>query len=87
MVINASLQEGDVPQHFKEVVICPLLKKPLLDSTLLDNFQPVSNLPFWGKVVEKVVCISSRGSWMKSSLFPVRAQDSIWDKNSIGHTF
>lgn len=32
-----------------------LHKKPSLDSIILDNFCPVSNLPFLGKVVDKVV--------------------------------
>lgn len=54
-VINASLQEGVAPQHFNKTVVRPLLKKPLLGSTLLDNFQPDSNLSFLGKVVEKVI--------------------------------
>lgn len=33
----------------------PLLKKPLLDPTILDNFCPVSHLPFLKKVVGKMI--------------------------------
>lgn len=54
-MINASFCEEVVPQHFKKTVICPLLKKSLLDSTLWDNFLSVSNPLFWEKVVKKVV--------------------------------
>lgn len=36
-------------------VIKPLLKKISLDATVLKNYQPISNLPFLGKVLEKVV--------------------------------
>lgn len=32
-----------------------LLKKPSLGTTILDNFWLVSNLPLWGKMIEKVV--------------------------------
>ncbi|KAK9396605.1 RNA-directed DNA polymerase from mobile element jockey-like [Crotalus adamanteus] len=54
-IINASLMEGSFPQPLKEAVVRPLLKKPSLDPAVLKNFRPVSNLPFVGKVVEKVV--------------------------------
>ena len=33
----------------------PLLKKTYLDTNVLANYRPVSNLPFLGKVIEKVV--------------------------------
>ncbi|XP_061477607.1 uncharacterized protein LOC133381973, partial [Rhineura floridana] len=35
--------------------IRPILKKPSLDPQDLNNFRPVSNLPFMGKVIERVV--------------------------------
>ncbi len=33
----------------------PLLKKPTLDSSVLDNYRPISKLPFLAKLLEKVV--------------------------------
>uniref|UniRef100_A0A8C6YD85 Reverse transcriptase domain-containing protein n=1 Tax=Naja naja TaxID=35670 RepID=A0A8C6YD85_NAJNA len=54
-VVNASLREGVFPAALKEAVVRPLLKKPALDPTVLDNFRPVSNLRFLAKVVESVV--------------------------------
>uniref|UniRef100_A0A8C6XR48 Reverse transcriptase domain-containing protein n=1 Tax=Naja naja TaxID=35670 RepID=A0A8C6XR48_NAJNA len=54
-VVNASLREGVFPSALKEAVVRPLLKKPALDPTVLDNFRPVSNLRFLAKVVESVV--------------------------------
>lgn len=40
----------------KEAVIRALLKKkPNLDPKDLGNYRPVSNLPFWGTVIEWVV--------------------------------
>uniref|UniRef100_A0A803TMK0 Reverse transcriptase domain-containing protein n=1 Tax=Anolis carolinensis TaxID=28377 RepID=A0A803TMK0_ANOCA len=55
VVVNASLREGIFPASLKLAVIKPLLKKPSLDPTQLDNFGPISNLPFLGKVMERVV--------------------------------
>lgn len=53
--VNISLLTGYVPQSFKTAVIKPLLKKPNLDSGILANYRPISNLPFASKILEKVV--------------------------------
>ncbi len=39
----------------KTAVVKPLLKKRNLDYTMLSNYRPISNLPFIGKIIEKVV--------------------------------
>ena len=54
-IINSSLLSGYVPQSFKVAVIKPLLKKPTLDSSILANYRPISNLPFLSKILEKIV--------------------------------
>ena len=54
-MINLSLVTGYVPQSFKVAVIKPLLKKPTLDSAVLTNYRPISNLPFLSKILEKAV--------------------------------
>lgn len=67
-VVNSSLREGiclficlfilliiNYIYIFKGVLVYPLLKKPSLDPTIADNFHPVSNLSFLGKIVEQVV--------------------------------
>ncbi|KAK6175738.1 hypothetical protein SNE40_014131 [Patella caerulea] len=56
-IINNSLNSGFVPQPFKHALIKPLLKKPSLESEVLKNYRPVSNLPFISKILEKVVKI------------------------------
>uniref|UniRef100_A0A4W3HD14 Reverse transcriptase domain-containing protein n=1 Tax=Callorhinchus milii TaxID=7868 RepID=A0A4W3HD14_CALMI len=33
----------------------PILKKPSLDHSLLPNYRPISNLPFFSKVLERIV--------------------------------
>ena len=54
-IINASLTKSVVPPDFKRAVIRPLLKKSTPDKEGLQNYRPVSNLPFASKLVEKVV--------------------------------
>lgn len=54
-IINSSLKMGIVPSTFKEAIVTPLLKKANLDVNILNNFRPISNLPFISKVLEKVV--------------------------------
>lgn len=54
-IINQSLTTGYVPQSFKVAVIKPLIKKPNLDTSVLSNYRPISNLPFLSKILEKVV--------------------------------
>ena len=54
-IIKASLTKSVVPPDFKRAVIRPHLKKSTLDKEGLQNYRPVSNLPFASKLVEKVV--------------------------------
>uniref|UniRef100_A0A673IYN1 Reverse transcriptase domain-containing protein n=1 Tax=Sinocyclocheilus rhinocerous TaxID=307959 RepID=A0A673IYN1_9TELE len=54
-VVNASLLSGTFPDSLKTAVVKPLLKKSNLDNTILSNYRPISNLPFIGKIIEKVV--------------------------------
>ena len=53
--INASLTTSNVPADFKHAIVKPLFKKHTLDKDILQNYRPVSNLPFVSKLVEKVV--------------------------------
>ncbi|KAF7247673.1 Poly(rC)-binding protein 3, partial [Varanus komodoensis] len=54
-VVNASLREGRVPAPLKEAVVRPVLKKASLDPGMAANYRPVANIPFLGKVLERVV--------------------------------
>ena len=54
-IVNCSLQSGLFPMALKTAVIKPLLKKPNLDASVINNYRPISNLPFLGKIIEKVV--------------------------------
>uniref|UniRef100_A0A3Q3LL44 Reverse transcriptase domain-containing protein n=1 Tax=Mastacembelus armatus TaxID=205130 RepID=A0A3Q3LL44_9TELE len=54
-IIHTSLSSGIVPPSLKTAIISPILKKPGLDPADLNNFRPISNLPFLSKILEKVV--------------------------------
>ena len=51
---NMSFSTAYVPGPFKLAAVTPILKKPNLNAELLQNFRPISNLPFLSKVLEKV---------------------------------
>ena len=53
-MINLSLSSAVVPGHWKAGLISPILKKPGLD-VVRENFRPISDLEFVGKLCEKVV--------------------------------
>jgi hypothetical protein len=54
-LVNASLSSGNFPSQLKSAIVLPLLKKPSLDTEILKNYRPVSNLSFISKLIEKVV--------------------------------
>ena len=54
-IINTSIHEANVPEVLKEALLQPLLKKPGLD-LVFPNYQPVSNLTFVSKLIERVIC-------------------------------
>ena len=54
-IINLSLEQGVVPSNMKKAQVTPLLKKPSLDSEILANYRPISNLTYVSKLAEKVV--------------------------------
>lgn len=68
-IFNTSLRKGLVPLSFKCAVIQPILKKPKLDSTCLDNYRPISNLPFLSKILEKVIAKQLGSHLQKNSLY------------------
>ncbi len=51
-IINISLSEGIFPEHFKEALILPLIKKLILER-IFPNYRPVSNLLYLSKLTER----------------------------------
>ncbi|XP_076155180.1 uncharacterized protein LOC143138640 [Alosa pseudoharengus] len=54
-VINASLTSGTFPTAFKMARVTPLLKKASLNPAQVENYRPVSLLPFLSKGIERAV--------------------------------
>ncbi|XP_072030156.1 uncharacterized protein [Amphiura filiformis] len=54
IIVNESLSSGVFPASLKCARIVPLLKKPSLDHNILSNYRPISNLPYLGKVIERI---------------------------------
>ena len=53
-LINLSLRYGVFPQSLKHAFVKPLLKKPDLDPSSLQNYRPISQLTFFAKIIEKI---------------------------------
>ena len=49
-----SLSSGTFPTALKHARIIPLLKKSTLDANSFSSYRPISNLPFLGKVIERI---------------------------------
>ena len=54
-IVNQSFQTGYFPCQLKTAVITPVLKKPNLDTDVLNNYRPISNLSWLSKILEKCV--------------------------------
>ncbi len=54
-IINTSLLTGIFPTAFKQARLTPLLKKPTLNTSLTENYRPVSLLPFIAKTLQRAV--------------------------------
>ena len=54
-IVNLSLATGVAPHISKNACVVPLLKCQSLDSDVMRNYRPVSNLSYVSKVTEKCV--------------------------------
>ena len=52
-IVYLSLSLGGFPNSLKKACVTPLIKNETLDNDNIKNFEPVSNLPFLGKIIEK----------------------------------
>ena len=68
-IVNLSLRQGSM-DCFKNAILCPLIKEldELIDTDVLKNYRPVSNLVFLSKLIERVVAIRLDGHMNKHGL-------------------
>ncbi|KAG5839959.1 hypothetical protein ANANG_G00210920 [Anguilla anguilla] len=52
-LVNSSLSSECFPSSFKLAHVTPLLKKPTLDPSVIQNYRPASLLPFLSKTIER----------------------------------
>jgi len=55
LFFSKSLDSRQYSLSFKHAVALPLLNKENMDPTQLNNYRPVSNLPFLSKFLEKAI--------------------------------
>ena len=53
-IFNSSIEDGIVPEIWKEALVTPVLKKG--DPKLVENYRPVSCLPAASKLLEIIIC-------------------------------
>ena len=53
-IVNNSFKEGLFPSAVRTTVVRPLLKKDNRDRNTMNNYRPISNIPFISKFMEKV---------------------------------
>ena len=80
-IVNMSLRESMIPKSLKTALIRPLLKKTGLDSHILKNYRPVSNLTFISKVIKKMISGRLNEHLINYSLFD-RLQSAYRDTHS-----
>jgi Reverse transcriptase (RNA-dependent DNA polymerase) len=70
VLINVWLLSGQFPDCFKQAIVVPLLKKHNLYSSVMKKYQPVSNLLFVSKLLEKVVQLQLQSHLLSNGLVP-----------------
>lgn len=55
ILINKSLESTEFPSVYKAASITPLPKNSKINKNELSNYRPISNLAFFGKVMERII--------------------------------
>ena len=73
-IFNASLSTGTSPKLLKQSVVTPIMKTTPLDliqMIIMNNFRPVSNLPFISKILAKIVLLQLQKHLVYNDLLEV----------------
>ena len=74
-IINLSLSCDHFCEEWKEALVTPILKKPCLDPTQLNNLRPISNLDFISKLTERAVFDQIHSHMSRFALYPTSQSD------------
>ena len=66
LIINQIINTGVFTNKLKIAKITPIFKKD--DRTLFTNYRPISLLPIFSKVIEKVICIQINDFFVENKL-------------------
>jgi len=66
-IFNLSLETGKYPEGLKVAKVIPIYKKG--DSTSPGNYRPISLLPVFDKIFEKLICNRILKFWNKYNIF------------------
>ena len=80
-IVNSSLTIGVFPSLYKKAVVKPTLKNHSGDKDLLQEYRPVSNLPFMSKVLERVA-LNQFNVWLEEEMLHCTAQSGYRPKHS-----
>jgi len=69
-IINKSITEHKFPTDLKTALVSPLIKKPSLEQNDLNNYRPVSNLPYLAKLIEKSAVLQIQKHINSNNLLP-----------------
>ncbi len=65
----SSLSSATVPSSLKTASITPILKKTGVDPNDLNNYRPISNLPFISKILERTVAAQLESHLQSSDIY------------------
>ncbi len=68
-IVCSSLSSATVPSSLKTASITPLLKKTGVDPNDLNNYRPISNLPFISKILERTVAAQLESHLQSSDIY------------------
>ena len=80
-IVNQSITSSSFPHQFKTANVVPILKKPSLDKNTLSNYRPVSNLPYIGKIIEKIV-VAQLTDYMQTHQLDQKLQSAYKKRHS-----
>ena len=78
-IVRQSFLNGIFPTSLKTSLVRPKLKKPDLETDLLANHRPITNIPFLSKILEKAASIQVHNDLNANNLFP--ALQSAYSKH------
>ena len=55
LIINQCISSNHFPTFLKHAILTPKIKQPTADSSILNNYRPISNLTLLSKLIERVI--------------------------------